>query len=175
MCRSFHFDDKASPGLEPVKSKSVSCRWQAPAVRLYHLIAVDAFIQDALFSTCEAFHPARLCSESKRRLSGKRPSLNCCSRLWKKQGTIWSGIRTRAMIMHHLPYQSAICHCCWCLFKMQSFGSHRPSSKRGAVLSSFDCCMHLLQTRYILWRTTSASVKNFQFFSGNQRNCCKYL
>ena len=41
--------NKASPGIEPVKSKSVSCLRQVPAVRSYHFIAVDAFIQDALF------------------------------------------------------------------------------------------------------------------------------
>ena len=41
--------NKASPGIEPVKSKSVPCLRQVPAVRSYYFIAADAFIQDALF------------------------------------------------------------------------------------------------------------------------------
>ena len=54
--------NKASPGIEPVKSKSVSCLRQVPAVRSYHFIAVDAFIQDALFfNTCEGFHLTNVC------------------------------------------------------------------------------------------------------------------
>ena len=54
--------NKASPGIEPIKSKSVSCLRQVPAVRSYHFIAVDAFIQDALFfNTYEGFHLTNVC------------------------------------------------------------------------------------------------------------------